>query len=299
LHGKLIAHKRDYYLRACCNCGLIFVWPQPAPEALAALYQKAAGYFATTCTELSKTSPRPATKLHRTLRAHGISGGRLLDVGCGNGSLIYHMRRLGWKVAGVEINPDTVAIARKNGLNVKLAQLHQRPFPDGFFDVVYMGDVIEHLTQPRQALSTSRRVLRPGGLIVIKTPNARCGFARYSLLFAQLTRLAWPFSEAPYHLFDFSPATLTRMVTNTGFRPLRVCCSGRMPFFYTVGASGFFDELKLRMKTKGRYRLHLLLANIPKLTAVAGMLFAFHILGIASDVVCRTGPRMTLIARRT
>jgi len=297
--SKDIATKRGYKLRQCGNCGLIFVCPLPEPEHLAKLYRKTAGYFTTANTDLSETSQSYAINMSKVLSNNGIEAGRLLDVGCSTGAFIYHMRRLKWQVTGVEVNPDAVAVARQNHLDVVRGKLENCSFDEGSFDVIHMGDVIEHLSSPRETLRAAHRLLRKGGLIVIRTINAKCGFAVSSLLLAKIFRFPWPHSEAPYHLYDFYPKTLSRLLSGVGFEMVSLNCFGYTPFLYTVGATGFFDDLKSAMKKTGKYRFCLqLLKDIPKLALVAAILFPFYIWGTISDRLQGTGARILLIGRR-
>lgn len=186
LDNIFIATKRGYQLHQCTNCGLIFVYPQPTFENLTQIYNKTAGYFATTNTDLSKTSRDYTLHLNKILSENGINKGHFLDVGCSTGALLYHMRGLGWEVAGTELNPDAANIARQTNLDVTLAELEKCPFDEGSFDVIHMGDVIEHVRLPKQTLLRAHQLLKKDGLIVIKTPNAKCGFAVCSLLLAKV-----------------------------------------------------------------------------------------------------------------
>src|SRR6266498_1686762 len=98
--------------------------------------------------------------------------GRLLDVGCGTGIFLAVMRERGWRVAGLEPNEAWAAQLRRNlDLEVHTGTLERVPPTLGQFDVVTMLDVIEHLADPLAALAADRRVLRPGGLLVLTTPN--------------------------------------------------------------------------------------------------------------------------------
>jgi len=294
-----LGSKRGYRLHRCSSCGVIFVHPRPEVGKLAGIYRKTSGYFATARDDLSKTSKSPALHLQEILSAYGIKTGRFLDVGCSTGALIYHMRRLGWSVAGNEINPDAAGVARQNNLDVQPEELEGCSFPEGGFDVIHMGDVVEHLSSPRQTLSAAHRLLRKGGLIVIKTPNAKSGFAVCSMLLSKATRFPWPHSEAPYHLHEFCPEALSRLVSSVGFEVLSVKRSGRTPFLYTLGATGFFDDLKISMKKRGRYRWDFkFLFNVPKLAVVAGILLPFYVWGVVHDMLRHTGSKITLIGRR-
>ena len=294
-----IARQRGWTLRRCRACGLMFVLPQPTVAQLAGIYTRSAGYFATAETDLSRTSAEPAEQLHRHLAAAGIRGGRFLDVGCATGQLIYHMARLGWQVTGIDVNPDAAAVARAHGLDVAEGALEKQPFADASFDVIHMGDVLEHLPRPRQALLTARRLLRPGGLLVLRMPNADCGFARAALRLSRWLGLPWTWSAAPYHLYEFTPRATSRLLISAGFEVTELRCHGRPSFLYALGASGFLDNLKTQLKRDGRYTFGWrLVTNLPKLIGVALLLLPAFICGVLTDRLRRTGHKMLVVARR-
>lgn len=98
--------------------------------------------------------------------------GRLLDIGCGHGEFGALLKSHGWTVAGVDLDPLQIAGASSRGLEATLCDLtHGLPHPDGRFDAVYAGELIEHLVDTDAFLVEVARVLRPGGVFVLTTPN--------------------------------------------------------------------------------------------------------------------------------
>lgn len=140
------------------------------------------------------------------------SPGRLLDVGCGDGSFLHRMQQKGWQVAGVDFDPQAVAAARRRyGLELVVGDLQSAQFGRESFDAVTLNHVIEHLFDPRETLQEVRRVLRPGGLLVVVTPNPESlGHRRHGA--------HWFGLDPPRHLHLFPPATLRRVVEQAGFR---------------------------------------------------------------------------------
>ncbi len=95
---------------------------------------------------------------------------RVLDVGCGAGNMMHHLARYG-TVKGVEIDPRPLERARQRGYDVKLADVGARiPFDDGQFELVSALDVIEHTADDMAVLSECRRVLAPGGHLLVTVP---------------------------------------------------------------------------------------------------------------------------------
>lgn len=136
--------------------------------------------------------------------------GRLLDVGCGNGSFLVQMRQLGWEVAGVEPDGEAVSIAReRSGLEVFQGCLEEAKYPDGCFDAITMNHVIEHVPDPIGLLKEGCRVLRPGGKLVVLTPNIKS-------LGRRMFGGAWLHWDPPRHLFLFSPQALRASAERAG-----------------------------------------------------------------------------------
>ena len=274
------SRKRGVSLWRCPDCGLVSVSPQPTEEELKKLYAKENGYYTTANVDLSSIPASSNGWLHELLKQVEAPGNSLLDVGCANGQLMHHMASFGWKVCGIDINRDAVEIARRNGLDARATTLPQSDLPDASFDAVHLGDVIEHVPSPRDQLSRVYRLLRPGGVVVVRTPNNRNGFARLTYGLSRLTRFPWPQSEAPYHLFEFSPRAIVRLLLSLGFSVVRCESSGRTSFLYRLGATGYFDELKAELKHSGWRRIasrHIF--QVPKLLGVALLLLPFYVAG--------------------
>ncbi len=138
-------------------------------------------------------------------------GGRMLDVGCGNGRFLNSMRIFGWDVEGVEFSEAGVTAARLSDLKVHHGDLASANFADGSFDLVTARHVIEHIAEPHPFMAELVRVLRPGGRLVIETP---CSTA----LGRQWFNTHWYANDVPRHLFLFSPDNLERLGTSHGLR---------------------------------------------------------------------------------
>lgn len=137
-------------------------------------------------------------------------GGRLLDVGCGGGGTMARLADLGWQVEGLDVDPVAVEGARSLGLDVQTGTLESLSYPSDHFDAVCMGHVIEHVTDPAGVLRECYRILKPGGILSLATPNADSwGHRRFGF--------GWFALEPPRHLYLFTTASLKRLVSDAGF----------------------------------------------------------------------------------
>lgn len=109
------------------------------------------------------------------VRANG-GGKRLLEIGCGSGIFLETAARQGWTVSGVDISPQAVPLAQRfcPGATVICAPVEKAGFAKGSFDLVALWDVIEHVENPEDLLREAHRLLRPGGLLVMETPDEGC-----------------------------------------------------------------------------------------------------------------------------
>lgn len=229
LCDSLFSATGRWSLRRCtaAGCGLLWLDPMPVEEDLGLAYRE---YYTHDITE--KTSVyRFGRVLYRlatgaVLSLAGISGerrradqmflgdvapGRLLDVGCGSGAFLYMMKRRGWAVTGVDFDPAAVqAASARYGVEVYLGTLANLAVKGLQFDAITASHVIEHVRDPVGLLTQCRGLLRQGGRVVLRTPNARSyGLARYGA--------AWRGLEPPRHLHLFTVEALAACAARAGF----------------------------------------------------------------------------------
>ena len=141
----------------------------------------------------------------------GITG-EVCDIGSGY-SMVWHSGPWPFTVHAFDRDPAAVAALQQWGVDARSAPADDPPFEKGRFDAVYAGEIIEHLTDPQAALRRWVELLKPGGRLIVTTPNRR----------HLLTRArGFEVVENPEHLFEWDLRQLRRAVTLAGTRIDRV-----------------------------------------------------------------------------
>jgi len=148
--------------------------------------------------------------------------GRLLDFGCGAGGFLQEMRAYGWSVEGLDMS-ETVArqVHDQTGIPVHVGTLPHPSLTPESYDAVTMWNALEHVHWPSEVVRAAADALRPGGILVIGVPN----FASWSF---EKFQQNWYALELPRHLVHFTPATLTSLLSQAGFRIQSVDQIGRV-----------------------------------------------------------------------
>ena len=150
-----------------------------------------------------------------------MAPGTLLDVGCGSGGYAAAMQARGWNVRGTELDPMAAQAARaKHGIAVDVGELADIGYPDGAFDAITARHVLEHVQEPVGFLAECWRILRPGGRLVVVTPNVDSLGHRH---FAE----RWRGLEQPRHLFLYRSASLRALFGRIGVDPVEVFTSAQ------------------------------------------------------------------------
>jgi 2-polyprenyl-3-methyl-5-hydroxy-6-metoxy-1,4-benzoquinol methylase len=157
------------------------------------------------------------------LMASALPGQRALDVGCGEGRFAAELAGAGAEVVGLDVAEEPLRRARERypGLDLRLLAGETRwELPDSSFDLVWAGEVIEHVTDTAGWLSELRRILRSGGALLLSTPAV----GRRELLRAALSRRAFAerFDPRSDHLRFYSAATLRGLLEQFGFQEIEI-----------------------------------------------------------------------------
>lgn len=216
--------KNDATYVRCSACSLVYENPRLSEEELVEFYSKKSYFIKEedTCTSGYENYFTQCTTglleeyFDLVERYANVRRGKLCDVGCGPGGLLKIARDRGWEATGVEISSWAVLEGRKAGLDIYEGSLLDARFPADSFDAVSMFDVLEHLATPRQYVQEIHRILKPGGVLLIETPNVDGFFARY--VYRQNADLVKPRA----HICLYGPKSARLLLEPFGFSTVKV-----------------------------------------------------------------------------
>jgi SAM-dependent methyltransferase len=211
--------KNDHHLVRCRTCRTLFTTLLPSGESLHDYYsQYYSGENLTVPLFVSRRLDEIVSGFARFRKTN-----RFLDVGCGAATLLEAARRAGWNAEGTEVSEVAANNARRLGFHVFCGGLAQANFASDRYDVVSVVEVLEHLLEPWSLLREVFRVLRPGGLLWLTTPN---GYG----ISATLLGPSWSVISPPEHIQLFSVLGLRTLLRNAGFDHIRIAAHGVNPF---------------------------------------------------------------------
>lgn len=203
--ARLVGARADVRLAACQRCAFVSGFPTQQLEA-----KHYDGYHA---------GPAPADPIARydewLSRAEAELGvGRLLEVGAGRGGLVRQALSRGWIVSATELSSVGLSALRSMGVDFFAGDLLDAPFPERSYDLVVALELLEHIPDPTAYLRRLALLARPGGLLLLTTPN-------YGGLTRRMLGMRWRVIAAE-HLGYFTASTLKPALVGAGFVPLAV-----------------------------------------------------------------------------
>jgi len=192
----------------CTDCSLVLINPRPDSQIVSATYD--ARYSRSYIDKAQKKLARCRRWVTRLQKRIG-GGGRWLDIGCSAGFVLAAAEAAGFEAFGVELEPAAVDFGRRQlGLaNIACGTFEAQAYPSAFFDVVSMYDVLEHIPDLNRTLAELTRVMKPGGLVEIRTPDVAHWRTPRNLR-------RWKEVKPSEHLYYFSATTLNRLFARHG-----------------------------------------------------------------------------------
>lgn len=204
-----------WQILVCVECGLGVLYPMPGSPEIASYYLD--NFYTSDGRRFNifveKFRGLVAGLRGKALRRLMPKGGKLLDFGAGSGHFGAAMAKVGWKVTSIDL-----ATHVDDQEDTHFSMLGDRVYldlPDASFDVVTLWYVIEHLRNPRLVLKDLKRVLKPGGILLLAQQN----FESYQ---SRFFRECWLILDPPRHLYQFSPKNLTHLIEQEGFHSTEV-----------------------------------------------------------------------------
>jgi 2-polyprenyl-3-methyl-5-hydroxy-6-metoxy-1,4-benzoquinol methylase len=240
----------------CSNCELVSIWPRPSSEEIKEMYED--DYFKGTDKQTHHMSISYLDILSSGDYADGVEQiksyckqGNILDVGCATGNFLYVLKQHGFNVKGIELSTFAAEYgSEKFGIDIVNKpynfELFNKELPENYFDVILMGDVLEHFTNPTEAMELTYKILKPGGVALIQLPgtlnliSSKIAFLIYKLIGSQKTMYI-----PPFHLTEFNAKTAKRMFSKCGFSKTNIEEVVKPPSTITLRGNIFENAFKL------------------------------------------------------
>jgi 2-polyprenyl-3-methyl-5-hydroxy-6-metoxy-1,4-benzoquinol methylase len=222
--------ENGFPISRCKNCSFVYVNCIPPIEdgkVIGEYYQGTEQEIASSKAGYEKVSQFLLNELRR-LRPQT---GTLLDVGCGYGFFLQEAQKNGWQVFGTELSHIAVNYAREkqNLPNVFFSDLSDIQFSVNKFDAINLTNVLEHVPSPTQILENCYNRMAPNSVLLIRVPNIdfyhfkeRFNSILESIGLVKGGALCYLASPPPYHLSRFTPQTIKKYFTKTGFETVEV-----------------------------------------------------------------------------
>lgn len=209
----------------CRECGLVYRDPMPAGEQLYAMYNTGAAPSAESIVQYYRDFRRRSfRRMFQAAQEAGLTcnGGRFFDVGAGKGWSYAVARAFGCVPFGMDLSLANCRQAAREGFTVQ-ADSEQLPAACASMDMLLMSDVLEHVREPRRVLGEARRVLKPGGALVVRVPDAsglliRAMDTAYWLSGGRFKRAGRTLYRV--HLYGFTAGHVVHYLDETGFEPV-------------------------------------------------------------------------------
>lgn len=230
--GRSRGRKNGFEMYLCQRCGTLYASRIPDAESA----EDYDSYYEAENLSVPEFINRRLDEIVAGFAAYRKHG-RLLDVGCGAGSVLEAAARAGWEPTGTDISRTAVEHIRGRGFDAFCGELADARYPDGHFDVAVASEVLEHVPHPQAMVREIARVLRPGGLLWATTPHGRGVSAR-------TLGLKWSAVSPPEHLHLFSLSGIKKLITEAGFRRVKVKTQGVNPFEIFHGLRHRSDNMR-------------------------------------------------------
>lgn len=215
----------------CGHCGFVFSKFIPTIEELIAHYETYPRHDT-----ISPITLQRYDELAEDLKDYATNK-HWIDIGCGNGHLLTQVRKKGWIPFGTEFTDTAVSICRSKGINIHQGPLNPADYAPESFDVITFIEVLEHINNPQEEIENFRSLMRKGGALYITTPN-------FNSISRKMLKSGWNIIEYPEHLCYYTPETLHQLLSQHGFKKIKLTSTGITPSRLLRTTSNFATKSK-------------------------------------------------------
>ena len=236
--GELVVEQHmfgeDFRVVRCTSCGLIRTNPRPTPEWKRHFYDPDCNGYAESQGRDFIYAPDPNrlpgyARLLELIHSYCADGSKLLDVGCASGLFVHEAIRSGFDAVGCDCSANAVAWGRRQfGVEIICCPAEALIAPDGEYDVITLLHVFEHLPDPLGVLREMRRILKPGGILILETVNYTAHYQmeerlRFLIPLYNLVTHRQGLPWVPFdHVYQWSPEPLRRAMREAGFNEIEL-----------------------------------------------------------------------------
>ena len=286
--SEFMLHRKSYTLVRCTGCSHVYLSSPPDPDELSEFYVEVVPRLratyppnGTTTAESLADSPFEREKIE-LIRDGGLlePSGSVLDIGFGEGGFLVAMARQGWQCTGVELTDEVeLQIDPSGWFEAYFGDRALEQLTPEQYDLITMWHVLEHLKDPVSTLRQARRLLKPGGRILVAVPN-------FGGLSARAFGPYWEATMPPWHLQQFNPRSLGLALCEAGFSLSEVRGFGDAVRGSLCGGS--VTQLIDRASARWHYPVSSALLRLLRRSVVVGrpfLLFAERVLGMPGAMV--------------
>ncbi len=246
--------RKRFQAKQCAHCSFIYLDPRLTSEELKLLYSDeyflhdGADFGAHSPTDYESAAIRGSVKFPEILgwiRRYKPSG-EFFEIGCGMGYFLNYARSNGFAVSGIEYAELGVRTCQtKFGLNVQRCSFEDLATQTERYDVMFLGDVLEHLIQPLEMVRKAHSMLKPSGVFAAEVPsmfNSITG--RLAVAGMRTLRTKKKMGMPPYHVNEFTPRTLRAVIERAGFKHCVIVQRIKPPSAITLRGSLFEKTMK-------------------------------------------------------